>query len=123
MIDDVGELDDAGPRRDGAADLVDEVVGRGERHLEGDALDHDALAAGALVPGGEHPAVVLVGDDHLVAALQVDAEDQGLHPLGGVARDGELLGVAAELVGQVAADVLDPGLEDAPHVEAPASRC
>ena len=60
--------------------------------------------------------IVLVGDDHLVAALQVDAEDQDLEALGGVAGDRDLLGVAAELVGQVAADALDPGLEDAPHV-------
>ena len=49
-VDDVGELDDLGPRGDRALDLIDEVRGRGERHLEGDALDDDALAAGALVP-------------------------------------------------------------------------
>ena len=55
--------------------------------------------------------IILVGDDHLVAALQVDSQDQGLHPLGGVAGDGEFLGVAAEIASQVAADGLDPRLQ------------
>ena len=92
------------------------TAGRRQRDREGDLLDDDPLAAGALLPARDHPRVVLVGDDDLVAPLQVDAEDQGLHRLGGVAGDGDLLGVAAELAGQVAAHRLDPGLEDPPHV-------
>ena len=61
-----------------ARKLLDDVGGRGRRHLEGDLLDHDPVAARALVPGGDHPRVVLVGDDHLVAALEVEAEDHDL---------------------------------------------
>ncbi len=99
------------------ADSLDEVPRRGERHLEGDALDHHAFAADALVPRGEHPGVVLVGDDHLVATLQVDSQDQGLHPLRGVSGNGELFRVAAELTGQVAADALDARLQDVPHMQ------
>ena len=98
------------------ADALDELAGSAERDRERDPLDDDPLAAGALVPGGEHARIVLVGDDHLVAPLQVDAQDQGLHSLGGVARDRQLLGVAAELPGQCAADGLDPRLEHLPHV-------
>ena len=97
-------------------DTFDEQPGRFERDRERDPLDDDPLAAGALVPGVEHPSVVLVGDDDLVAALQVEAQDQGLHPLGGVAGDRQLLGVAAELLGQCPADGLDPRLEHLPHV-------
>ena len=116
-IDDMGELDDASARRDRAFDLIDEVGRRRERHLERDALDHDPFAADALVPRGEHSAIILVGDDHFVAAFQVDSENQGLQPFRGVAGDGKLFGIAAELTGQVAADVFDPGLQDAPHVQ------
>ena len=99
-------------RRDG----FHERIGRGQRDRERDPLDNDPLAAGALVPGVEHAGIVLVGDDHLVAALEVDAQDQGLHALGGITGDRQLLGVAAELPGECLADGLDPGREHVPHV-------
>ncbi len=116
QVRDVGKLDHAGGGRDRASDPLDKLGGRGERNGESDSLDDNSLAAGALVPGGEHAGIIMVGDDHLVAPLQIDAQDQGLHPLGGVARDRQLLGVAAELSCQRAADGLDPRLEHLPHV-------
>jgi len=76
----------------------------------------EADATGPLVPGGHHPAVILIGGQDLVAGLEVDPGDQGLHPLGGVPGDRHLLRIAAELAGQVAADRLDAGLQDVPHV-------
>ena len=93
-----------------------EIVQRRRRHRERDLLQHDAVAAHALIPGVEHAAVVLVGRDDLVARLQVDAELRDLQRLAGVARDRELLGVAAELRREAAAHGLDVRLEDLPHV-------
>ncbi len=112
----MGDLDHAGPGRHGRAEAGDHVVGRGVGAAQRDLPDDDPVAAGPLVPGGLHPAVVLVADHDLVAGLEVDPGDQGLHPLGGVPGDRQLLGVAAELAGQLAADRLDPGFEQVPHV-------
>ena len=115
-VDDVGHLDHPRPRRHRGAEPLDDLVVGGARAAEGDRLDDDAVAAGALGPRGLGAAVILVGDHDLVAGLQVDAADQGLQALGGVAGDRHLLGVAAELAGQVAADALDAGLQDVPHL-------
>ena len=70
----------------------------------------------ALLPRIEHARVVLVGGHDLVAGLQVDPELRDLQRLAGIARDGKLLGVAAELGGQLRAHRLDVRLEHLPHV-------
>ena len=67
-------------------------------------LQDDAVAPRPLLPGRDHARVVLRRVDDLVARLQVDAEDHRLERLGGVARDRHLLGIAAELGGELAAD-------------------
>ena len=92
------------------------IVQRRRRHRERDLLERDAVAAGALIPGVEHAPVVLVGGDDLVAGLEVDSELRDLQRFAGVAGDGELVGLAAELRRQAAPHRLDVGLEDLPHV-------
>ena len=72
--------------------------------------------AHALIPGVEHAPVVLVRRDDFVAGLQVEAELRDLQRLAGVARDGELLRVAAEFGRELAAHRLDVRLEHVPHV-------
>ncbi len=81
-----------------------------------DLLHHDSVAPGPLLPAHDHAAVILIGDDHFVSGLQIDAEDQGFHRLGRIAGDGDFLGVAAKFAGEVAAHRLDPRLEDFPQV-------
>ena len=83
----------------------------GQGNRKRDLLDHDSVAASALLPACDHARIILVGDDHFIAGLEIDAEDQGLHRLGRVARDRDLFGIAAEFVGQVAAHGLDSRLE------------
>ena len=58
-------------------------------------LSDDAVAAYALLPGVEHAPVVLIRRQHFVARLEIDAELRDLQRFAGVARDGELLGIAA----------------------------
>ncbi len=103
-VGDVGDLDDARARRDGGRELVHDVLLRRRGHIELDRLHHDAVAARALAPGREHAPIVLVGDDDLVAPLQVEAEDHRLVGLGGVAGDRQFLRVAAELRREADAD-------------------
>ena len=116
QVRDVGKLDDASLGCDRTADALHELAGIAERNRERNALDDDPLSAGTLVPRGEHARIVLVGDDHLVAPLEVDSQDQSLHSLGGISRDRQLLGIAAELPGERAADGLDPRFEHLPHM-------
>ncbi len=115
-VGDVRHLDDASPRGDRPTEDIDEVVGGWRRDRERNLGQHDAIAPHALIPAGEHPPVVLVRDQHFVAALEVEPEDQRLERLGGVAGDRHLLGIAAEVAGQVAPHALDPRLQDLPHV-------
>ena len=51
--------------------------------------------------------IVLLRRDHLVAGRQIDTVLQDLERLAGVARDGQLLRIAAELRGETAANRLD----------------
>ncbi len=115
-VHDVGDLDHPGPLRQRPAKPGDDVLGRRVRAAQGDPLHDHAVAAGTLIPRREHPRVALVGDDDLVAAFQIEAGDQRLHRLRGVAGDGHLLRVAAELPRQLAAHRLDKWFQDVPHV-------
>ena len=60
----------------------------------------------ALVPGGQHARVILLGRDDLVAGLEVEAVLGDLQGLAGAAGQGHLLDIAAELVGHAPADGL-----------------
>ena len=74
-------------------------------------LQHDAIAPLALLPAGDHARVVLVRGDDLVAPLQFHAELHDLQSFAGVARDGDLFGVASEHAGQAPPHGLDAGIE------------
>ncbi len=115
-VGDVRDFDDAGARRDRRAELLDDVVVRRRRHLERDLLEDDPVAPYPLLPCSDHPTVVLVRDDHLVAALEVEPENHGLVGLRRVAHDRHLLGIAAEHARQVAPRRFDLRLEHRPHV-------
>ena len=95
-VRDVAEVQHLRRRRDRGEQPVGEIVHRLRRHRERDLRQLDAVAPDALLPRVEHPAVVLVGRHDLVAGLEVDAELRDLQRLAGVARDRDLLGVAAE---------------------------
>jgi hypothetical protein len=86
------------------------------RHRKRHLLEDDAIAADALLPGVEHAPVVLVRRDDLVARREVEPELRDLQRLAGVACDGELLGVAAELAREPLTHRLDVRLEHLPHV-------
>ena len=86
------------------------------RHRKRDLRELDAVAADALFPRVDHPAVVLIRRHDLVAGLEVEAELRDLERFTRVAGDGELFGIAAELERQLTAHALDVRLEDLPHV-------
>ena len=88
----------------------------GRRHGKRDLLEDDPVAAHALLPRVEHPPVILVGRQDLVARLQVDPQLRDLQRLAGIPRDGQLLRVAAEFSGQAPSDRLEIRLEHLPHV-------
>ena len=50
--------------------MLGEIVQAGRRNRELDLLQHDAVAAFALLPGGDHARVILIGGEHFVARLQ-----------------------------------------------------
>jgi len=102
----VAEVQHFGARRNRAFQQRIEVLA-GRRHREVDLLDDDLLPAGALVPRGQHAAVVLFGGHDLVARIEIDAVLRDLQRLAGVSSDGHLVGIAAELRRQAAANHLD----------------
>ncbi len=116
QVRDVGNLDDPGAGSHRSLEPVHDLLLVLRRNGERNLVEHDAIPADALLPGGDHSPVVLVGDHHLIALLEVETENHDLVGLGGVAGDGHFLGIAAELAGQVAAHALHPGLEHPPHM-------
>src|SRR5207247_6172027 len=84
-----------GLRRDRLLEPLQQIGLRGgARKIE--ARDLDLVPPRALVPGGEHAAVVLLGGDDLVARLEVEAVLRDLKRLARVASDGDLFRVGAE---------------------------
>ena len=79
-------------------------------------MTNDLVAACALVPRVQHPGVVLIRGDDLVARREVDPQLGDLQRLARVARDGHFFGIAAELGRESPAYGLDVRLEDLPHV-------
>lgn len=102
QVGDVAEVQHLGARGDGAFEHREQTFA-GSRHREVDLGDLKLVAARALIPGGEHAAVVLLGRQHFVAGREVEAVLGNLQRLAGIARDGHLFGIAAELGGQPAA--------------------
>ena len=100
-VRDVAEMQHLGLRRDRLLEPLIQVVLR-RRHRELDARDLDLVAPHALVPRRQHARVVLLGRQHFVARLHVDAVLRDLHRLAGVARQRQLRRIAAELGGQAA---------------------
>ena len=115
-IRDVADVDDARLRRDALLDHVREIVHARRRHGEFQLLQDDPVAALALLPAGDHSRVILIRGDHFVAALQFHPQLHDFERLAGIARDRDLLRIAAELPGQPAAHRLDSGIEHVPHV-------
>ena len=99
LVRDVAEVQHLRLRRDRLLEPLNRsacVVGHGKI----EARDLDLVAPRALVPRGQHAAVVLLGGDDLVARLEVEADLRDLQRLAGVARDGDLFRVGAEFRGQ-----------------------
>jgi hypothetical protein len=115
QVRDVTEMEHACARTDRALEHVDQVLRVRRRHGERDLPDDDAFAARALIPRGQHAAVVLVRRQHLVAGLHLDAELADLERFRRVARDRHLLGIAAERARELPAHALDLRLEHLPH--------
>ena len=115
-VRDVCDLDDLSPRGDRRPELLDEIAVRRRWDLERDLLEDDPLAPLALLPRRYHPRVVLIGDHHFVAALEIQPEDHDLVRFRRVAGDRHFLRVAPELAGEVTPNTFHPRLEHAPHV-------
>ena len=107
--------DQSGPRSDGLSEPIGQVVEARRRQRKGDLPDDDPLAPFALPQRREHAGVVVRRRQDLVSAAKLEPQQAGLHRLGGVAGDGDLLAVAAEGGGQPGSDRLDLRLEDPPH--------
>lgn len=80
--------------------------------------DLDAVPAFTLVKRRLDPGVILLGIEHYVPFFDVQAEDAGEEPLGGVGGDCDLFGVAAEELPDPLADALDRGVVIAEEVVA-----
>ena len=115
-VRDVRDFDDFRLWRDGLPELLHDVGIARRRNLEGDLLEDDPLALHPLLPRRDHPAIVLVREQHLIATLQVEAEDHDLVGLARVADDGHFLRITAELLGEIAPRAFHARLEHAPHV-------
>src|ERR1700679_456155 len=73
-ISDVADVDDLGLRRNGIFKYFHQIIHAGRRHGERELLKLDSVTALALLPGGDHAAVILIGGDHFIAGLQMHTE-------------------------------------------------
>jgi hypothetical protein len=112
----VAEVNDARCRRDRFLEARGDLVEGARRRRDRNLRQPDPVAADALAPCLQPARVILVRRQHFVARLQVQAELGNLERLAGVARDGEFLGIAAELGRQTLPHRFDGRLEDLPHV-------
>src|SRR5262245_36500646 len=115
QVGDVAEMDDASARRDAALEDLGDLILTLRRNGDGDFFDDDPFAPLALPPRGEHSRVILVGGQNLVARFQIQPELADFQRLAGVARDGDLVHIAAEREREPAAHAFDLRVEDAPH--------
>jgi hypothetical protein len=115
-VGDVAEVQHLGARGDRAFEQAEQRLARG-RHREIDLLDHDLLAPRALIPRRQHAAVVLLGGQHLVAGLEVEAVLRDLQRLARIAGDRHLFRIAAELGGEAPPHHLDVPLDQAAVVD------
>ena len=110
------EVQDLGRRSHGPNQSIGQIGERLRRDRERDLGELDSIPADALLPGIEHPAVVLVGRQHFVSGPEIEAELSDLQRFARVSRDRQLLRVASKLPSQAPADCFDVGLQDLPHV-------
>ena len=96
-VDDVAHVDQAGLRRDLVGEQPDHDLVVLDRDRQPELLEHDLVPPLALLPGGDHPRIIVGRGQDLVARLEVEAELTDLQPLRGVADDRDLLAVAAEV--------------------------
>src|SRR5580704_18805353 len=68
-IRDMADMNHLGARCDRFFNPARQIIHARRRHLKRYLLEHDAVPALALLPRGDHAAVVLIGGDHLVATL------------------------------------------------------
>src|SRR5207249_771890 len=115
-VGDVAYMDDLRLRREVFFDAVGEKIETGGRDWKLDLLQYNAVAPLALQPGGNHARIVLVGRHDFIARFQGQAKLNDLEGLAGIARDGNLLRVAAERTRQAPAYCFKPRIEDFPHV-------
>ena len=93
---DVAEEQNSGARGDGVADQIQHLRGIFYRLRQRDLLHHDAVALGAQVPRVLASGMLLIGHQHFVAGLQIDAVGDVAVGLGGISEEGDLVAVAAD---------------------------
>src|SRR6266404_2253952 len=93
----VRKLDRLGLWRHRRHYLLGDVMQRRRRDLERHLLENDSFAALALLPRRDHSTVILIRDDNLIAALQIETHDHDLVRLRRVARDRHLFRITSEI--------------------------
>src|SRR5215471_12583287 len=89
--------------------VVEKIQNRGAvryRAWQRDSFHHDAIAFGAEIPRMLAPGMLLVGDQHFVAGLQVNSVREVAVGLRGVAHEGEFLALTADKFGQRVAKLI-----------------
>ena len=94
LVGEVADADDSGAGGDGPGEDVDEGRGVGARDGERQLLQHHPVALGLELPGVEASRVLVEAQQDLVARLEVEAVGHEAHALGGVAGEGDLVGLA-----------------------------
>ena len=115
-VEQVRQVNDLRFRRKPFDVAVGEIFFIFRRQFHVGVRQFDALAEFALPPGVEHVRVVVFGQNHLVAALEREAENDGVEGFGGVAVDGNFIGANARQRGQLLAEGFAALVHDAPHV-------
>ena len=109
-------MDHLGPRRNRGFDALVQIVEARRRHRKRELAEHDAVAALALQPSGDHARIILVGGDHFVAGFQIQAELYDLERLRRIARDRDLLRIAPERARQAPPHGFEAWIENPPHI-------
>src|SRR6185437_2822840 len=78
--------------------------------------EYDPVAALSLLPGRDHPGIILVRRYDFVSGFQIETELHDLERLARIARDRNLLGIAAERLREPPPARFDSRVENTPHV-------
>src|SRR5271168_499923 len=108
-------MDDACPRRDSLFEQLHQISRFFYRYGEVQLFEHNLFPALALLPGSDHPWIVLAGRQDLVTRCKIKPKLRDLQRFARIPRDRNTLRIGIPQARKSSPYVLDLGFQVAPH--------